>query len=318
MKKYNKYVIPTVIFSAAFYVALSFYGDWEKIAALFRSFPLAVVPALLLLSLGNYFVRFLKWHYYLRTVTKKVSFGESFLVFHSALALSFSPGKVGDLIKSLFLKEAHDLEIGKTAPIVLVERITDFTSLLLISIAGAFAYNYGRNATLAVSVFFLILIVILSVPSLGEKIISIAGKIKFLNSMLKPFKTAYATSAELLLPKRLLAMTLLSLLAWLFECLGFYIILINFKVQISLFGASFIYAFSTIIGAVTMAPAGIGFTEGSLTFLLIENGATKDAAVASTLLVRLVTLWFAVVVGIISLVFYRFYKNGKNLLIKNK
>ncbi len=315
MKKYNKYVIPTVIFSAAFYVALSFYGDWEKISALFRAFPLAVVPALLLLSLANYFARFLKWHYYLRTVTDKVKFAESFFVFHSALALSFSPGKVGDLIKSLFLKESHDLEIRKTAPIVLVERITDFTSLLLISIAGAFAYNYGRDATLAVSVFFLILIVVLSVPSLGKKIISLFGKFRFLLSALEPFETAYDTSAELLAPRRLVLMTLLSLLAWFFECLGFYIILINFKVQISLFGASFIYAFSTIIGAVTMAPAGIGFTEGSLTFLLIENGATKDAAVASTLLVRLVTLWFAVLVGIANLFAYKFYKGMKSVEI---
>jgi uncharacterized protein (TIRG00374 family) len=312
VKKYNKYVIPTVVFSAAFYVALSFYGDWEKIVALFRSFELSVVPLLLLLSLANYFTRFLKWHYYLRTVTKDVSFGESFLVFHSALALSFSPGKVGDLIKSLFLKESHNLEISKTASIVLVERITDFTSLLLISVAGAFAYNYGRDAVLTVSLFFLILIVLLSVPSLGKKIISIFGKVEFLKKALAPFETAYETSNQLLAPSRLITMTLLSLLAWFFECLGFYIILINFKVQISLFGASFIYAFSTIIGAVTMAPAGIGFTEGSLTFLLMEYGSPKDAAVAATLLVRLVTLWFAVVVGLANLFAYKFYKKKKN------
>ena len=311
MKKYAKYVIPTILFSAAFYVLLSFYGNWEKIIALFSKFDYKIIPILLALSLLNYFFRFLKWHYYLRNVTRDVGFWESFLVFHSALALSFSPGKVGDLIKSYFLKESHGLEISKTSPIVLVERITDFTSLLLIAIAGSFAFGYGHGAVLAVSSFFLILIVLLSVPKIGIRIINYFGKFNFFEKALEPFKTAYATSNQLLAPSKLFWMTLLSLAAWFFECLGFYIILINFKVQISLFGASFIYAFSTIIGAITMAPAGVGFTEGSLTFLIIQNGSPKDVAVASTLLVRLVTLWFAVIVGIANLFVYKFYKGSK-------
>jgi uncharacterized protein (TIRG00374 family) len=311
MKKYNKYLIPSILFSALFYIALSFYGDWDKIVKLFESFPLLLIPLLLGLSLLNYFTRFLKWHYYLKVIKAKVNFGESFLVFNSALSLSFSPGKIGDLIKSVFLKESHKIEISKTASIVLVERITDFTSLLLISIIGAFVFNYGHGAVLAVSFFFLILITVLSVPSFGKKIILYLGKIKFLHKILEPFEIAYNTSNQLLFPSRLLLMTLLSLISWFFECLGFYIILINFKVQISVFGASFIYAFSTIIGAVTMLPAGIGFTEGSLTFLLIQNGSTKDIAVAATLLVRFVTLWFAVLFGVANLFLYKFYKRSE-------
>ena len=308
MNKYSKYLFPTIILSAVFYILLSVYGDFEKIEALFNQISLSFLISLLLLSLANYFTRFLKWHYYLNTVNKSVNFFESFLVFNSALALSFSPGKIGDLIKSVFLKESHNIEISKTASIVLVERITDFTSLLLISISGVFAFGYGGKVISVVTIFFLLLILILSNPKLGKPIVLYFGNIKFLRKFSEPFLTAYDTSKNLLSPKKLFWMTLLSIIAWAFECLGFYFILINFKVQISVFGASFIYAFSTIVGAVTMLPAGIGFTEGSLTFLLIENGSTKSVAVASTLLVRLVTLWFAVVFGIANLFLYKFYK----------
>ncbi len=69
--------------------------------------------------------------------------------------------------------------------------------------------------------------------------------------------------------------------------------------------ASFSYALATIAGSITMLPGGLGVTEGSLTFLLIKYGASKEIAVASTFLVRVVTLWFAVLVGIVSVTFYQ-------------
>ena len=86
---------------------------------------------------------------------------------------------------------------------------------------------------------------------------------------------------------------------------GFYIILINFKINFSIHLSTFIYAFSTIAGAVSMLPGGLGVTEGSLTFLIEAQNISKEIAVASTFIVRIVTLWFAVLVGIFSLVLYQ-------------
>jgi uncharacterized membrane protein YbhN (UPF0104 family) len=54
-----------------------------------------------------------------------------------------------------------------------------------------------------------------------------------------------------------------------------------------------------------MLPAGLGVTEGSLTFLLVSGGVASSVAVASTFIIRTVTLWFALLVGIISLYFYQ-------------
>ena len=54
-----------------------------------------------------------------------------------------------------------------------------------------------------------------------------------------------------------------------------------------------------------MIPGGLGVTEGSLTYLLIESGATKNIAVAAALIFRITTLWFAVLIGIVSLSLYQ-------------
>jgi len=95
------------------------------------------------------------------------------------------------------------------------------------------------------------------------------------------------------------------LISWGFECLGYYLILINFDADFGLFWASFSYSFSTIVGAISMLPGGLGLTEGSLTYLLMEKGISADISVATTFIVRAVTLWFAVLVGIVSLSFYQ-------------
>jgi uncharacterized protein (TIRG00374 family) len=54
-----------------------------------------------------------------------------------------------------------------------------------------------------------------------------------------------------------------------------------------------------------MLPGGLGITEGSLTYLLVQKDVPMDISVATTFIIRVVTLWFAVLVGIISLSFYQ-------------
>ena len=61
--------------------------------------------------------------------------------------------------------------------------------------------------------------------------------------------------------------------------------------------ATFVYAFASLAGAVSMLPGGLGVAEGSLTALLAGFGTPLPEAAAATLLVRSVTLWLAVALG---------------------
>jgi uncharacterized protein (TIRG00374 family) len=54
-----------------------------------------------------------------------------------------------------------------------------------------------------------------------------------------------------------------------------------------------------------MLPGGLGVTEGSLTYFLVEKNIAADIAVTTTFIVRVVTLWFAVLVGIFAVTFYQ-------------
>jgi len=109
--------------------------------------------------------------------------------------------------------------------------------------------------------------------------------------------------------KELIITVFLSIFAWFFECLGFYLVLNGFGIEnvvyVSIFVATFIYGFATIAGAVTMLPGGLGATDASITGLLILLQIPRNISVASTLIIRVATLWFAVIVGIIAIIIYQ-------------
>jgi uncharacterized protein (TIRG00374 family) len=71
--------------------------------------------------------------------------------------------------------------------------------------------------------------------------------------------------------------------------------------ELSLSVALFIYAFSMLVGALSFLPGGLGGAEATMVALLMLNHIAQPQAVAATILIRLATLWFAVVLGVIAL-----------------
>ncbi len=219
--------------------------------------------------------------------------------------MSITPGKMGELLKAYLVKQISGIPISRTAPIIFAERITDFISLVMIALVGAYVYDYGRNIVLGVGLFFFIVVIIVSNKNLALPVINQFEKIKFLRKYFLHIQAAYESSYLLLRPTPIFYMTMLSLVSWSFECLGYHLILTNFDMELSYLWASFSYTFATIVGAISMLPGGLGLTEGSLTYMLIQKSYSKEVAVASTFIIRAVTLWFAVLVGIISVSLYQ-------------
>jgi len=305
LKKLKKKILISLAFGGLLYLGFTIYADFNQVAIVFEKFDWLLLPLLLVLSLLNYFTRFLKWDYYLSLLKVNVKKIDSLSIFMSGLIMSVTPGKMGELLKSYLVKEINGTAVSKTAPVIFAERITDFVSLILIGLTGAYIYGYGGEITLGVGIFFLIVLIIVGNKKLALPIIGLFEKIDFIKKHIVKIHNAYESSFQLLQPRPLVYMILLSLVGWFFECLGYHLILSNFGVENSLMWASFSYALATIAGSITMLPGGLGVTEGSLTFLLIKYGASKEIAVASTFLVRVVTLWFAVLVGIVSVTFYQ-------------
>jgi glycosyltransferase 2 family protein len=308
--KYKKKILISVSLGAVVFLLISLYADFDKIISAFGKFKWLWLPLILSLSILNYFFRFFKWHYYLKILKIKLPLLKSILIFFSSFVMSVTPGKMGELLKSFLLKEDSGEPVSKTAPILFAERLTDFLSIVILCLVGAVYFDYGRNVIILSGIVFISILLILSYKKLSVKIIDLLGKISFLKKHLEKLHTAYESIYNLIKFKHLIVALLISVVSWFFECMGFYIVVNVFSSsmnspEISILTATFIYAFSTLIGAVAMLPGGLGLTEASLAGLLILLKIPKDISAASTIIIRIATLWFAVLIGIISLYIYQ-------------
>ena len=95
----------------------------------------------------------------------------------------------------------------------------------------------------------------------------------------------------------------LSLLAWLAEGTALWVVLKGLDATGSLGQAVTIYAVATLVGAVTMLPGGLVGTEGSMVALLGQLHIGTTLASTATFIVRLCTLWFAVLLGVLALIY---------------
>jgi uncharacterized protein (TIRG00374 family) len=82
-----------------------------------------------------------------------------------------------------------------------------------------------------------------------------------------------------------------------------YVILKGLGLKSTLLQANFIYCFSTLVGAVSMLPGGIGSTEAGMMGLLTFTGINYTEGLPAVILIRLSTLWAAVAVGIGFMIF---------------
>jgi uncharacterized protein (TIRG00374 family) len=298
------------VFAAIVYLALSIYANLNELLVAFGEFNWLVFPVVLILSFCNYVSRFFKWDYYTKVLDIKIERKISFVMFLSSFIMAITPGKVGEVFKSYLLKEQNGTAISRSAPIVLAERITDFLSLILLSIIGALMFGYETKLIVITGVFFVVLIMLISSKKISYGLIRFFERFKFFSKFSHKVHTAYDSIYQMVRFKELIITLLLSLVAWFFECTGFYIVINSFGIEnlthINIFAATFIYGFATIAGAVTMLPGGLGATEASIAFLLVSlQNISENVAVAGTLIIRVATLWFAVLVGIVSILFYQ-------------
>ncbi len=297
LKKLRDKLFISIAIAAVIGIAFSIYANTEEMKETIETFSYGLLPLILALSLVNYLVRFVRWQYYLRALEIDIPRSESFGVFMSSLSMSVTPGKMGEVVKSYFLKSLHSVPISKSAPIILAERITDFLALLIIAVAGAYSIGHDKRFIIAFALVLILGIAIIANKSVSKRIIGYAERIPLVAKWIKPIQIAYDTSHTLLTGRVLAVSTLLGLVAWFSECIGFFFVLDGVDVHFKLLSASFIYAFSTVVGAISFLPGGLGVTETSLAGLLIFANVPKDASVAATFIVRGATLWFAVIIG---------------------
>jgi uncharacterized membrane protein YbhN (UPF0104 family) len=288
----------------AVYVGLSIWADASAVKDALAGFSWGAFGAALALTALNYLIRFARWHYYLRLLKLAVPAGESLLVFLAGFSLTVTPGKLGEAVKALLLRESRGISAVRTAPIVIAERLTDLVGCLLLAALGAFSFDINKTFLLVVIAAGL---AVISIEPLARACLALLARLPGVGRFSTKLVAFHETTATLLRPGPLLLAVVLAVACWYCECLGFWLIVRGFPgAHIDLFAATFIYAAMTLAGAVSFLPGGLGVTEAGMLALLgkLATGCSRGVALAATFLTRLATLWFAVVIGLGALVVF--------------
>jgi uncharacterized protein (TIRG00374 family) len=291
----------------AIYVGFSIWADARSVGRALAGFHWVIALFALALASLNYLVRFVRWHYYLKVLGLAVPARHSFLVFLGGFSLTVTPGKLGEVVKALLLRESHGIAAARTAPIVIAERFTDLMGLLLLACVGIFTFKTDPRFLVVGAVLIGFGLVVVSVESIATFCLRLSGHVPLVRRLAPTLEEAYRTTAALLRPRPLGLGVLLSMVSWFFECMAFWAVVHGFAgASVELQAATFIYASMTVAGALSFLPGGLGVTEAGMLAMLTElgTGCGRSVAAAATFVTRLCTLWFAVLVGIVALLIF--------------
>jgi len=291
-----------VLLGVLLYGAAVAYTGYQRVHLALSSFHWNAFAAAICLASLNYCLRFGKWQYYLRRLgVTGVPAGESALVFLSGFVLTITPGKLGEVFKSAVLARTHGVPAERTAPIVVAERLTDVIAIVIWVVVGSTGFHGGSYwaaaGALAVAVGLLCILWEPPVRSLIQRIEQ--GRwARFAPKL----ASAYASLRVIASPSALAWPVLLSLIGWGLEGVGLHALLAGFGHAPALSFSMFFYATATLAGALVPVPGGLGVTEAIIHQQLVSiAGAPEPVAAASMILIRLATLWWAVLVGFCAL-----------------
>lgn len=287
----------SVVFAAIGYLALSLWVGWRDVLAALVQVGPWVLLGLLALSLSNYLLRFVRWSRYLALLDVSLPWRSHLRIYFSGFALTTSPGKLGEMLRSVLLKP-YGVPAASSLAAFFAERVSDLLAIIVLAAIGLWVYLPARP------VVGLALLAVCLMLVLAQWTAGIAAVDRWAMSRPKKWAKLLVRLCEIVLHFRrcfsLPAMTMglaIGVLAWFAEGFGFWWLLTAVGHPLPLTTAVFIYAFAMLVGALSFLPGGLGSSEAVMFGLLVLNGMPEPAAVTATLICRLATLWFAVALG---------------------
>jgi glycosyltransferase 2 family protein len=282
----------------ALYGAATLASDYRTIVSSLMEFPLGKLAMVVGLVLLGWLLRGWRFYYYLQQTRETVPLGYSISAFLAGFALTGTPAKLGEAVKGVFLKQDYNVPVTRVVGIVMVERLMDLWGVLLLGSFSLMMFREWRGLFLLTGLVVLAGGAFLCMERLYRPVLERLGRISYFEWLSDKALTILLTGRDLMNPRIFVVGLVVSSIAWGMEAISLYVILDALGLPATVLQANFVYCFSTILGAVSMLPGGIGGTEAAMIGLLAFLGISYTRSLPAVILIRLSTLWLAVLVGL--------------------
>ncbi|RYF41150.1 MAG: flippase-like domain-containing protein [Comamonadaceae bacterium] len=278
------------IAATVYAVVLAFFADGSPLAMVQRLASLAGLQAIALCLL-NYLLRGLRWRLWMAHYGRPMPVAEALRLYLAGYTFTPTPGNVGEAARGLLLAR-NPLSATQSLAIFGAERLADLLGLLLLCLPVAWWLSGLAGPQAVAGLAGLALLTALA---------GLALWFRFRDRLLRRF--AWLHEAWTCLATQPLLWLGLTLVAWTAQGLAVWLLCRQAALVLTPMEATGFYAVAMVGGALSLLPAGLGGMEAILTGLLVAHGAGAAMALGITVQVRLVTLWLAVAIGAIALVY---------------
>jgi uncharacterized protein (TIRG00374 family) len=280
------------------YIGSVIASDYDAFNTSIKKMSILGLITILVLSLLNYGLRFVRWEMYLYRLQYKVPIIHSLAYYLAGFAFTTTPGKAGETIRSHYLKR-HGVTYTNSLAAFFTERFTDLIAMVLLGSLAVVTFPSYQWPVITITLITLLFLPFIHAKPVHTHIIS---RVNILPS--KHFRYLFLhlfnlldSASNLLRSGPLYYGITIAVIAWGAEGIAFYIILDELELDISLPLSIGIYSVSILAGAISFLPGGLGSTEAVMVLLLKLTGSSTSTAIAATLICRFATLWFAVIIG---------------------
>jgi len=253
------------------------------------------------LSLVHLALRFLRWRYFLRLFGYRLPLSVDIVHYFAGFALTTTPGKVGETIRSIYLEE-YGVRYSESLAAFFSERLLDVLIVSILATLLVDQFAGGRWLTGLVGCAVFIVLAISRTKNVIEWLETLASSENSsrTTAVLNHVGRMLRSASDLLKFRSVLLGSALGLGAWAAQGIGLFVIAKGVGIDLPMAAAIGVYTASILVGAFSMIPGGIGSTETAMSLLLIMFGADTPTAVAAAILSRLATIWFAVTIGLLA------------------
>ena len=247
------------------------------------------------LCLFSYMLRGLRWRLWMAHYDRHFGWLEGLRLYLAGYAFTPTPGNAGEAMRGLLLAK-RPLPLLQSLAIFGAERLADLLCLLLLSVPVLFwLVKHSALDGMTGWLIALALVVLL--------VFAVLMGVVWRNRERLLQRFAWLQEAWVCLSERPLVWFGLTLTAWAAQGVAVWLICRALDVHMMPVTAIGFYAVAMVAGALSALPAGLGGMELVLAGLLVAQSASTAEALSITVLARLLTLWLAVAIGVLALLY---------------
>jgi uncharacterized protein (TIRG00374 family) len=312
VRRVSVFVIASLIVSFGVFAAIALFGSVPKVLKIVESANPYLYALAFVSVMAGFLIRYGKWNYYMGILGLKVSKLKNFSVYMSVYSMDITPGRIGRVVAAYTLSRITKIKFAAIVPIVTMDIFTDFLGTGLLALLVSLYLNKYVVYVLVIDLVLLLPFLFLLDDWLYKRIKDKMKKSRFLRLFSIYGDQYYASQSTLNNARVYLTSVLFTLPAEFLNAMALYFTLRSIGVIPSISESVFAYSTTLVFGMVSGLPGGIGVTDGTLVALMnsVYNLGSSISS-AATIMARMATLWFGVVLGAIFLLYTIKYWNSK-------